>query len=247
VTIETATVTIDAQSCAGQVDAVPGDYVLLAVSDNGCGMDADILTQVFEPFFTTKAMGMGTGLGLATVYGIVRQNHGFISVDSEPGKGTAFKIHLPRHRAREEAVVASEGLERAATGHETVLLVEDDPLILEIAITMLQTLGYTVLAAATPREALQIAKEHRGEIQVVLTDVVMPEMNGRELAKQLLGLRPGLKCVFMSGYTANVIAQHGVLDDGMHFIPKPFTLKVLADRIREALGDIGNGTPAGLA
>jgi len=236
VTIETAAVTIDERYCAEHADSVPGAYVLLAVSDDGCGMDAGMLSHLFEPFYTTKEMSKGTGLGLATVYGIVKQNNGFITVYSEPGQGTTFKIYLPRHATTGEPLPGTEKAESAAPGHETILLVEDEPMILDMAMTMLQTLGYIVLPAATPGEAMRTAQEYAGAIHLLMTDVVMPEMNGRVLARSLLSGYPGLKCLFMSGYTANVIAHHGVLDEGVHFIQKPFTMKVLAAKIREALG-----------
>jgi len=235
VTIETAAASVDARYCAEQADIIPGEYVLLAVSDNGCGMDAETLAHLFEPFFSTKAMGKGTGLGLATIYGIVKQNNGFINVYSEPGQGTTFKVYLPRYVAPRESIPMTAATEPVTPGSETILLVEDEPMILEIALTMLETLGYTVLPTATPGEALRVAREHAGEIHLLMTDVVMPEMNGRMLARKLLSLYPGLKCLFMSGYTANVIAHHGVLDEGVHFIQKPFTLNILAAKLREAL------------
>ncbi|WP_319585792.1 PAS domain S-box protein [uncultured Desulfobulbus sp.] len=243
VTIETDLVTIDEQYCADHIEALKGAYVLLAVSDDGCGIDSATLPHLFEPFFTTKEMGKGTGLGLATVYGIVKQNKGFINVYSEPGQGTTFKIYLPRHSAGTEPAV-EEVADQAATGSETVLIVEDEPMILEMATTMLESLGYTVLASSCPSEAIRLASEHGGTIQLLMTDVVMPEMNGRLLASHLRGLLPSLNCLFMSGYTANVIAHHGVLDEGMHFIQKPFTLQTLAAKIREALAAEGTGETA---
>jgi len=214
---------------------VAGDYVLLSVSDDGCGMSQEILKKIFEPFFTTKGVGQGTGLGLATVYGIVKQNGGFIDVYSEPGRGTSFKIYLPRYLGKEEQARAAEATTVSERGKETVLLVEDEPAILDVSTQMLQMQGYRVLAAATPGEAIRLAEEHRGEIHLLMTDVVMPEMNGRELAKKLLSLYPGLKRLFMSGYTADVIAHHGVLDEGVQFIQKPFALKALAAKVREVL------------
>ncbi len=234
ITIETDLVTIDERYCADHVEVVPGTYVLLAVSDDGCGVDATLLPHLFEPFFTTKEMGKGTGLGLATVYGIVKQNKGFINVYSEPNQGTSFKIYLPHHESGFEPVVESTSNE-VATGNEIVLVVEDEPMILEIATTMLESLGYTVLAASDPTEAMRLADEHGDTIQLLVSDVVMPEMNGRLLANHLRAQLPGLRCLFMSGYTANVIAHHGVLDEGMHFIEKPFTLHALAAKIREVL------------
>jgi PAS domain S-box-containing protein len=238
VTIETDLVTIDERYCADHVEAVQGAYVLLAVSDDGCGIDAATLPHLFEPFFTTKETGKGTGLGLATVYGIVKQNKGFINVYSEPGQGTTFKIYLPRHAVSSEPAV-EDVADQVAMGNETVLVVEDEPMILEIATAMLESLGYTVLAASEPAEAIRLAGKHGGTIQLLMTDVVMPEMNGRLLANHLRALLPGLHCLFMSGYTANVIAHHGVLDEGMHFIQKPFTLHALAAKIREALAAEG--------
>ena len=235
VTIETAAVTVDERYCAGHPDAVPGEYVLLAVSDNGCGMDAGMLSQLFEPFFTTKAVGKGTGLGLATVYGIVKQNNGFIMVYSEPGQGTTFKVYLPRHTSAAGPETDLETASPAESGSETILLVEDEPMILDMVAEMLQSLGYNVLPTVTPGEAMHAAREHAGDIHLVVTDVIMPEMNGRVLCRNLLALYPHLKCVYMSGYTANVIAHHGVLNEGVHFVQKPFTLSLLAATIREAL------------
>ena len=239
VTIETDLVTIDERYCTDHVEALPGTYVLLVVSDDGCGMDTAALSHLFEPFFTTKEMGKGTGLGLATVYGIVKQNKGFVNVYSEPGQGTTFKIYLPHHGAGFEPAVEVVA-NQAARGSETVLVVEDEPMILEIATTMLESLGYTVLAASGPAEAIRLAREHGGEIQLLMTDVVMPEMNGRLLTNHLRAHLPGLRCLFMSGYTANVIAHHGVLDEGVHFIQKPFTLHALAAKVREALAAEGD-------
>ncbi|MBM4200525.1 MAG: response regulator, partial [Gammaproteobacteria bacterium] len=235
ITIETGAATFDEAYCAEHAGFVPGEYVLLAVSDNGCGMDAETVGHLFEPFFTTKALGKGTGLGLASVYGAVKQNHGFINVYSEPGHGTTFTIYLPRHAAR-TVQPAENGSEAPVTrGHETILLVEDEPAILRMTAKMLAREGYTVIAAGTPGEAIRLAREHTGPIHLLMTDVVMPEMNGRDLARNLLSIHPGIKRIFMSGYTANVIAHHGVLDEGVHFIQKPISMKGLAAHVREAL------------
>jgi PAS domain S-box-containing protein len=234
-TIETENITFDAAYCANHPGFHFGDYVLLALSDNGCGMDKETLIHLYEPFFTTKEMGKGTGLGLATVYGIVKQNKGFINVYSEPGQGTTFKIYLPRHKEKAEAVTEAGLIEPAARGLETILLVEDESAILAMTRTMLERLGYTVLPANSPGEAIQLAESHIGQINLLFTDVVMPEMNGRDLARHLLSLYPDLKTLFMSGYTANVIAHHGVLDKGVQFIEKPFAKKDLAAKIREVL------------
>ena len=235
VTIETGNVEIDEAYCTHHFGFSPGEYVLLAVSDNGNGMDAEILDHIFEPFFTTKTSGKGTGLGLATVYGIVKQNEGFINVYSEPGQGTTFKIYLPRHRTEAEYLPEKAMEQPAETGHETILLVEDELAILEMATMMLENLGYQVVASRTPTEATRLAREYAGDIHLLVTDVVMPEMNGRDLVKSIRTIYPHLKCLFMSGYTANVISHHGVLDEGVNFIQKPFSKKKLGARVREAL------------
>jgi two-component system cell cycle sensor histidine kinase/response regulator CckA len=235
--IETATVTLDETFCAAHVGSTPGKYVLLAVSDDGCGMDAETLSHLFEPFFTTKEIGKGTGLGLATVYGIIKQNHGFIDTYSEPCLGTTFKIYLPRYAIKAARTTKMGAAQTSASGHETILLVEDEPMILDITAKMLERQGYTVMPAGTPGEAIRLAREHAGEIHLLMTDVVMPEMNGRDLAKNLLSIYPKLKRLFMSGYTADVIAHHGVLDEGVHFIQKPFSGQTIAARVREVLDD----------
>jgi PAS domain S-box-containing protein len=235
ITIETQNRLFDADDCAHRAELRPGAYALLAVSDNGRGMDAETQAHLFEPFFTTKGVGKGTGLGLAMVYGIVKQNHGFINVYSEPGHGTTFKIYLPRFIRDTARAELPLSVVPSIRGQETVLLVEDEPAILKLGICMLEQQGYRVLAAITPSEALRIAEEHAGEIHLVLTDVVMPEMNGRELAQRLLARYPKLKQLFMSGYTANVIAHHGVLDEGVNFLQKPFTLQELARKVRAVL------------
>ncbi len=234
--IETENVCFDESYCVGQDGFVPGDYVLLAVSDNGCGMDKKTLSNLFEPFFTTKDVDKGTGLGLAMIYGIVQQNKGFINVYSEPEKGTTFKIYLPRYQVAPETIPKKKDPETSnARGSETILLVEDDPAILKITSLMLDRLGYTVLTAISPGDAIRLAGAHAGRIDLLVTDVVMPEMNGRDLAKQLTALYPNLKILFMSGYTANVIAHHGVLDTGVHFVHKPFTIRDIAGKVRQAL------------
>jgi len=235
ITIETENCSIDSEFCAHHAGFVPGEYVRLTVSDNGCGMDRDTLAHIFEPFFTTKETGKGTGLGLATVYGIVKQNNGFINVYSEPDQGTTFTIYLPRVKGE----IAQEPMQDAAKppvrGHETILLVEDEPAILRMTTMMLEKQGYTVLASNSPEEAIRLASEHASEIHLLMTDVVMPGMNGRDLASNLMSLYPHLRRLFMSGYTADVIARHGVLDEGVHFIQKPFTVKELTAKLREAL------------
>ncbi len=236
ITIETDLVVFDEAYCHSHAGVTPGEFVLLAVSDNGCGMDRATLANIFEPFFTTKGPDQGTGLGLATVYGIVKQNSGFINVYSEPGQGATFKIYLPPHTPRTgSAPPESPAHSPAARGHETILLVEDEPMVLNLGQRMLESFGYRVLAAATPGEAIRLAEEHAGEIHLVVTDVVMPEMNGRELLKSLLSFYPDLRHLFMSGYTANVIAHQGVLEEGVNFIQKPFTIQALAASVRQVL------------
>jgi len=213
---------------------------MLAVSDNGCGMDAETLSHMFEPFFTTKELGKGTGLGLATVYGVVKQNNGLINVHSEPGQGTTFKIYLPRHQAKTTPLPKKGTDKPSERGDETVLLVEDEPSILRMTTMMLERQGYKVVGASTPGKAVRLATEHAGDIHLLMTDVVMPEMNGRDLAKNILSLYPGLKCLFMSGYNADVIAHHGVLDDGVNFIQKPFSKQDLSAKLREILDGDNN-------
>ena len=235
VTIETHNAGFDDAYCADHPGFVPGAYVSLVVSDDGGGIAPESRDKIFEPFFTTKGLGKGTGLGLATVYGIVKQNNGFIDVYSEPEEGTTIKIYLPRYtgpnveagRARAEKLRTSRG--------ETVLIVEDDGSILKLGKVMLESLGYTVLAASTPGEAVALAETYAGRIHLLITDVVMPEMNGRELSEQLLRSCPHLKVLFMSGYTADVIAHRGVLEEGVHFIPKPFSKNDLAVKVRDTL------------
>lgn len=234
-TIETGTVSFDEDYCKDHPGFSPGEFVMLAVSDNGCGMAKETLDNIFEPFFTTKHNGAGTGLGMATVYGIVKQSEGFINVYSEPGQGTTFKIYLPRSE-EENAVTHMAAVSEVQKGEgETVLLVEDEAAIVKLTSAMLEDLGYKVLAANSPAEALTLAEAHQGEIQLLLTDVVMPGMNGRDLAKQILALQPKMKALYMSGYTANVIAHHGVLDEGINFIQKPFARSDLSVRVREVL------------
>ncbi len=235
VRIETRNCALDAATSATIPDARPGDYVALRVSDTGCGMDAGVRAHLFEPFFTTKAFGRGTGLGLAMVYGIVSQNGGFISVSSAPGRGTSFCLYLPRH----DGLIPAEGepadAPDAPTPAATVLLVEDEPMLLEMCRRMLEGLGYRVLTAGTPAEAMRCALERKPEIELLVTDVVMPEMNGMELAARLLTHYPGLKRLFISGYAANVFAGDGLLDEGVCFLQKPFSRRALAEALRSAL------------
>jgi PAS domain S-box-containing protein len=235
-TIETNNVTFDDDYCSAHPGFLAGDYVRIAMSDNGCGMDKETLGHIFEPFFTTKAIGEGTGLGLAIVYGVVRQNNGFINVYSEIGQGTTFAIYLPRHVGADTPPARKDDTpETSLRGQEVILVVEDEPSILELITIMLKRQGYTVLAARTPAEAILLGQHHIDEIDLILSDVVMPEMNGRELAKKLQAIIPDLKRLFMSGYTANIIAHQNVLDEGVSFIEKPFSIKELAAKVRAVL------------
>jgi len=237
VTIETRNVSLDEAACATHAGLVPGRYVMLAVSDDGCGMDEETQKRLFEPFFTTKEQGKGTGLGLSTVYGIVKQNHGLLDVSSEPGRGTTFMIYLPRHAGDIAETKAAGAVEYPQGQGETVLLVEDEPSMLNMGRGMLERLGYTVLTAGSPGEAIRLAGEHATEIPLLMPDVLMPEMHGRELAERLLAGRPGLQCLYMSGYTADIIAHQGVLAEGVQFIQQPFSMKELAAKVRGMMSD----------
>jgi PAS domain S-box-containing protein len=233
--IEIENCTLDTDYCIDHTGFIPGDYIMLAVSDSGCGMEPDILNNIFEPFFTTKGEEKGTGLGLAMIYGIVKQNRGFINVYSEQGHGSTFKIYLPRHQTQAGKETQTDRPEPIETGSETILVVEDNTDILEINRTMLEQQGYIVLTAASPVEALDVVKTYTGSIDLLITDVIMPVMNGRELAKRLESNRPDLKLLYMSGYTADIIAHHGVLEDGIHFIQKPFSMRELAAKVRQVI------------
>ena len=215
----------------------PGDFALLTVADNGSGMDAETLERLFEPFFTTKPFGQGTGLGLATVYGIVKQNNGYIEASSAPDQGATFRIYFPRQHQEAEASQASAVISNdPPRGRgETILIIEDETPILHVVQQMLQRLGYLVLPADSPGQALELAGANAGRIALVMIDVVMPGMNGRELAKRLKETSPDLRTLFMSGYTADVIARRGVLESDTPFLQKPFTLHDLAVRVKQAL------------
>jgi PAS domain S-box-containing protein len=235
ITIETCSKKFDEAYCAYHEGFVPGQFVMLAVSDDGCGIAPKVMSQIFEPFFTTKPVGEGTGLGLATVYGIVKQNNGFINVYSEPEKGTTIRIYLPQHSGKANGVHPEGRAQIPSSQGETILLVEDDKSILKLGARMLNHLGYTILTASTPSEAMALAKQHSDKIDLMITDVVMPEMNGRELAGDLQTLYPDMKILFMSGYTSNVIAHRGVLEEAVRFIPKPFSLEDLSVAVRATL------------
>ena len=232
-TIQTENVVLDNSYGRTHEGFTPGEYVMLAVSDTGAGMDKETLEHAFEPFFTTKEVGMGTGLGLAMIYGAVKQNRGVINVYSELGQGTSFKIYLPRSEA--ETVLTVQALKKPAHGTETVLLAEDEEAILKLGTAILKKHGYTVLAARTPADALALAEGYAGTIHLLITDVVMPGLNGKELMDRLTALRPGIKVLFMSGYTSDVIAHQGVIDEGVAFLQKPFSVNTLAQKVRDVL------------
>jgi len=234
-TLETRNVVVDDAYAAVHFDIPPGPYVMLAVSDTGTGMDASTQARIFEPFFTTKEKGKGSGLGLSTVYGIVRQSAGHIWVYSEPGKGTTLKVYFPRTYESQEK--AQAGIEPAASirGAETILLAEDDPSVRELTHQLLIGLGYAVLVAAHGDEAVRISDTHPGHIHLVITDVVMPRMSGRELVDRIMLKRPDTKVLYVSGYTDNSIVEHGVLEPGLHLLEKPFSREALGRKVREVL------------
>ncbi|MGB3226044.1 MAG: cache domain-containing protein, partial [Desulforhopalus sp.] len=229
-------VSLDKSYSKNSPDYQPGDYVCLSVRDSGCGMDETTKKHIFEPFFTTKEMHRGTGLGLSTVYGIVKQNYGFINIYSEPGEGTISRVYFPRHDEEPGREPLEEIFEAVSVDIGTVLLVEDEPSLLNIINEMLNEMGCHVLAVASPLEAIELASDPSYAIELLLTDVVMPEMNGKELATRIQAIRPEVKCLFMSGYTADIIAHKGVLEDGLNFINKPFSTQTLAKKILEITG-----------
>lgn len=234
-TIETHNTVFDEAYCESHAGFVEGEFVLFAVSDNGCGMSHEVIDNIFEPFFTTKGQNEGTGLGLATVYGIVKQNNGFINVYSEPGEGTTFRIYLPKYDGTVAKAAREDTQELPLAQGETVLLVEDDVPILKFCTTMLESLGYSVLCSDSPGKAIELSRDCGHEIDLLITDVVMPEMNGRDLSELVKEEYPELKVLFISGYTANVIAHRGVLNEGVNFIPKPFSKSEMSKKVREVL------------
>lgn len=236
VTIETDNISFDERYCRVHKGFCPGDFVLIGVSDNGCGMDKETMAKLFDPFFTTKKSGDGTGLGLATIYGIIKQNNGFINVYSEPGLGTTFKLYIPKHSGPESQASVTPK-KPSPKGDETILLVEDEAAILKMTTTMLERLGYIVLPANSPEEAIALAHASTRQVDLLITDVVMPSMNGRELARTILNRFPDIKCLYMSGYTSNVIAHRGILDEGLNFINKPFSKQELSVKLRDILDE----------
>ena len=247
-TIETANVRLDENFARTHAPLTAGDYVMLAISDTGVGMDRETQSRIFEPFFTTKG-AKGTGLGLSTVYGIVKQSGGFIFVDSQPERGTAFRAYFPRVNGREEAVAAQDslGLPRPDRGEETILLVEDETHLRRLARQYLEKQGYKVLEAEDGAAALQIVDGYRGPIHLLLTDVVMPGMNGRELATNIAKLLPDLRVLYMSGYSENAVGHDGTLDAGVSLLQKPFSLPALKDRVREVLDSERNPQEAAMS
>ncbi len=246
ITIATSNAEMDAAFVRDHAGSKVGSYVMLTVADTGCGMDAETQAHIFEPFFTTKERGKGTGLGLSTVYGVVKQSGGYVWVDSEPGKGASFKIYLPRFEEAVNAPEASAASPEATRGTETVLLVEDSEPLRKLAHRFLENNGYRVVAAANGEEALQAAVQEREPIQLLLTDVVMPGMNGRVLASHLVPRQPGMKVLYMSGYTDSFISGHGVLEPGTYLLHKPFTEETLMRKVREVLdGGKGQAREAG--
>ena len=235
-TIETANVHLDENYVRTHMGVSPGEFVMMAVSDTGHGMDTETRRRIFEPFFTTKEKGRGTGLGLATVYGTVKQAGGDIWVYSEPGHGSTFKLYFPRvMEPVSELTPGGDVGSTASNGQETILLVEDEDSVRELTLKMLQILGYRVLVAASGEEALKISRTHTSELSLLLTDVVMPGMSGRQLADAMILERPDLRVLFLSGYTENTVVHHGVLDSGVDFLPKPFSREVLGKKLREIL------------
>jgi len=234
-TIRTAHVDVAEAAARTHAEIEAGPAVLLEVRDTGIGMTDEIRTRIFEPFFTTKPAGHGTGLGLATVYGIVKQSGGNIEVLSRPGQGSTFQIYLPRAEETEAASPTDAPASRHIGGTETILLVEDAEDVRDLARDILGLMGYNLMTASNPVEALQVSQDHSGVIHLLLTDVIMPGMSGRQLADRLVADRPGLKVLFMSGYTDNAIVHHGVLDPGTAFVQKPFTPDSLSRKVREVL------------
>ena len=235
-TIETQNVELDQDYARKHPESQPGNYVMLAVTDSGCGMDEVTRSKIFEPFFTTKEPGKGTGLGLATVQGIVKQSGGSIEVYSEVGRGTTFKVYLPRIEVPVSSGKSLPGPSFIPRGTETILLAEDEPAVRAAVRLVLESSGYTVLEASSGEEAVQICQQHQGPIHLLMTDVVMPKMSGRQLAELVLALLPKIKVLYSSGYTDDAVVHHGVLEAGMAFLQKPFTPMVLARKVREVLG-----------
>jgi len=237
-TIETGMVRMDSESCAKCSGCNPGEYVVLSVSDDGCGMDKKTLEMLFEPFYTTKDAGKGTGLGLATVYGIVKQNRGFIEVKSEQGKGSIFRVFFPRHDGKPVETIEPLKEEMALGKGETILLVEDEQEILKISRAILEQLGYRVFTAGSAGEAIKLSRDYSGRIDLLITDVVMPEMNGKELGRKMRELFPGIRILYMSGYSDDIVSGQSAEGESEPFIQKPFTIKRISKKIRQVLDGV---------
>jgi two-component system, cell cycle sensor histidine kinase and response regulator CckA len=233
-TLETTNVDLDEAYASEHQPIGPGHYVMLVVNDNGHGMTPEVKARAFEPFFTTKEVGKGTGLGLSTVYGIIKQSGGFIWVYSEPDRGTSFKIYFPRVDQPAQTL-GSDRRPSVQRGTETILLVEDEPQLRQLSSSILAHCGYKVLVAGGPEEGLAIAQANHRDIRLLITDVIMPTMNGRQLAEKILHISPKTRVLYISGYTNNAIVHYGVLDEGLWFLPKPFTLSALIAKVREVL------------
>jgi CheY-like chemotaxis protein len=238
IVVETANVHLDENYVRTHLGVQPGDFVMIAMTDTGQGMDAVTRQRIFEPFFTTKEQGKGTGLGLATVYGMVKQAGGDIWVYSEVGSGTTFKLYFPRVHEAISEVTASE-VDHRTLGGETVLVVEDENAVRDLTVRMLKQLGYVVLAAASGSEAVAISNAYADRLALLVTDVVMPQMSGRQVADALLAARPDIKVLYLSGYTESTVIHHGVLDSAVDFLPKPFSREALGRKVREILGRAG--------
>jgi CheY-like chemotaxis protein len=234
-TIETGTVPLDGSFCAGQFGVEPGRYVVIAVTDTGAGMDSETQSHLFEPFFTTKKVGRGTGLGLATAYGIIRQSHGAIRFESELGKGTTASIYLPLVEDRKRAAAETVPPRIAPTGAETVLLVEDEARVRKLILGILKAHGYTVLEATRGEEAIRLCKSRPGAIDLAVIDVVMPEMSGPDLARQIAPICPAMRVLYISGYTDEAVVHHGIPQSGVEFLQKPFLPDALLRKVREVL------------
>lgn len=233
--IETSNTGFDEEDCRVRADVHPGSYVMLAISDTGHGMDAEVKRHLFEPFYTTKPVGQGTGLGLAMIFGTVKQSGGTIEVYSEVGQGTTFKIYLPKIEGQVEPVAQPCSTPEMPEASGTILLVEDEASVRELAAKILKRLGYTVLPAPNGGEAFLLAEKYHDRIDLLMTDVIMPGMNGRELSSRLRQIRPDMEILFTSGYTANVIVHHGVLDENVNFLGKPYSMQALANKVRQVL------------
>ena len=230
IVIETINKELSEEYCINNVGFISGDYVLITVSDNGCGMSKETLNHVFEPFFTTKGLGEGTGLGLATIYGIIKQNNGFVHIYSELDHGSTFSIYLPKFTGEKE-IIMKDSIEESKVKFSTILLVEDDRQILKMTSSILESIGYKVFPANSAKEAIEIVSNSSTRFDLLMTDVIMPEMNGKELSEKIKEIIPGIKRLFMSGYTANVIAHHGVLEKDVNFIQKPFSIDELKRKL----------------